>query len=193
MWGRARLGTGSVDRFGDPRASSEHILFLPARPDNQFASDADLDSGDLSLASSQRTLRCVRPVGGDVGSGCRVHNKVSVALPKRTVSTILARANQSELCRQALRGIVVIGYCGADGINAGLLNNPIDDRSRCLSGVSLPPSVFDQTPSNLHVTIGARWPLQVDRSHHSVGTPLDDDTDAPRKLVAIGPQRPEMP
>ena len=53
MWGRARLGTGSVDRFGDPRASSEHILFLPARPDNQFASDADLDSGHAIYRSLQ--------------------------------------------------------------------------------------------------------------------------------------------
>ena len=66
MWGRARLGTGSVDRFGDPRASSEHILFLPARPDNQFASDADLDSGHAIYRSLQASgaLRCVRPVGG---------------------------------------------------------------------------------------------------------------------------------
>jgi len=96
-------------------------------------------------------------------------------------------------CGEALRRMVVIRYCGADGTDAGLLNDPIEDRSRCLSGVSLPPSVLDQTPSNLHVTIGARRPLQVDRSHDSVGTPFDDDTDALRKLVAIGPQRPTMP
>ena len=121
----------------------------------------------------------------DLGSARRVHNQVSVALPKRQVSTILARANQPQPCGEALRRIVVVRYCGADGTDAGLLNYPIEDRSRCLSGVSLPPSVLDQTPSNLHVTIGARWPLQVDRSHDSVGTPFDDDTDSPRKLVAI--------
>jgi hypothetical protein len=82
MWGRARLGTGSVDRFGDPRASSEHILFLPARPDNQFASDADLDSGRAiyrSLQASAPYGACgqsvvVRDVNGDgkldVVAGC---------------------------------------------------------------------------------------------------------------------------
>src|SRR6266566_1040476 len=98
-------------------------------------------------------------IGSDLGSARCVHNGVSVGFPERQISTTLARANQPEPCGEPLRRIVVIRYCGADGTDAGLLNDPIEYCSRCLSGVSLPPSFLDQTPSNLHVTIGARWPL----------------------------------
>src|ERR1700722_2483882 len=122
--------------------------------------------------SEMAMLRQPVRIGRDLGSARSVRNKFGVALPKRHISTTLARANQPKPCGEALRRIVVIRYGGADGTDARLLNPPIDDRSRCLSGVSLPSSVLDQTPSNLYVTISAWWPLQVNRSHDSVGTPF---------------------